>query len=74
MTGQVSPGWTTAQSARTIANWTMPADRVIEPPIVAEWVSADTLFFVRPEDWKNGMPRSAVLARLLSLTWLVARW
>ena len=43
----------------------MPADRVIEPPIVAEWVGADTLLFVRPDDWKNGMPRSALLARVV---------
>jgi hypothetical protein len=66
VTGQVSL-WLddSTGSARTIANWTMPDDRIIEPPIVAEWVSADTLLFVRPVDWKNGMPRSAVLARLV---------
>lgn len=65
-TGQVSL-WLDDSSgpARTVTTWTMPADRVIEPPIVAEWVSADTLLFVRPDDWKDGMPRSAVLARVV---------
>jgi hypothetical protein len=51
--------------ARTIANWTMPADRVIEPPFVAEWVSTDTLLFARPDEWEGGMPQSALLVRVV---------
>lgn len=50
--------------AQVVAEWTLPPDRVIEPPAVASWVRSDTLLFTRPAGWKDGMPQAAVLMRV----------
>ncbi|MDQ3548574.1 MAG: hypothetical protein M3439_07100, partial [Chloroflexota bacterium] len=54
-----------ARPARIVAEWTVPADGVIDPPIVATWARSDTLLFVTPDNWRDGMPGTAVLSRIV---------
>jgi Tol biopolymer transport system component len=53
-----------AHEPEAVARWTAPAERVVEAPLVAAWVSPDTLLFVEPLDWRRGLPRRAALRRL----------
>ena len=54
-----------ARPARIVAEWTVPADGIVQPPIVTVWARSDTLLFVQPDDWRDGMPRTAVLSRVV---------
>ncbi|MGH9175867.1 MAG: hypothetical protein ACRD1H_15995, partial [Vicinamibacterales bacterium] len=47
-----------------VTDWSLPAERVVEPPLLASWVSDDTALFVQPDAWQDGMPTEAKLHRL----------
>lgn len=54
-----------AGPATVVSTWQLPEDRAIDPPIVAIWTRSDTLLFAQPGDWSDGMPRTAILSRVV---------
>ncbi|MEX2314478.1 MAG: hypothetical protein WD628_02090, partial [Thermomicrobiales bacterium] len=51
--------------ATVVTEWRLPANRLVEPALVAVWARPDTLLLARPDDWREGMPREVVLARVV---------
>lgn len=47
-----------------MARWSTPSDRIIESPLVADWVDNRTLVFVEPGEWSNGLPEVAIIRRV----------
>jgi len=53
------------QPAFGIGSWEFPAESGVTPRVVAEWVSADTLLVAVPSDWRDGVPTTSTLVRLV---------
>jgi hypothetical protein len=51
------------QPPRVVARWQKPPDALLAPPLLAFWPSDDTLVYVLPDDWTDGLPGSAHLLR-----------
>jgi hypothetical protein len=53
-----------ASGASRVTAWRLPADQIVEPELVANWVDDRTLVFAEPLDWTRGMPETAALRRV----------
>lgn len=52
------------QETRRVASWSAPTDAIPTVPPVAAWVGENTLLFIEPTVWEDGMPQRSIVMRL----------
>lgn len=56
-------GW--EREAAPLARWKLADDSLLDLEVVASWVDRATLVFAQPSNWRDGLPRSIELMRVV---------